>query len=184
MPSFIAAIVAPILSLDAKFVMKPTEREKAPLRKKPATGANHVDANNNAIKYEDTLRHALLHETFHAIGKDYDERDEKLANITLDVSTAQMNGEFQCTVPTERIIDLSNRMQRRGGRGKKGGKKQSADDAAFFIMKWSVGILGKDRGTPVLAVIKGCERCVECKHDLHFFLSTKGWVSDVPGFFS
>ena len=172
MSCFISSIVAPILSLDAKFVMAPEEREKAPLRKlKPALAASglpRVDANNNVIetnarKYEDTLRHSLLHETFHAIGKDYDERDEKLANIELHV--VMKRWEFECRVPTEIIINLSQKMQGRrgGGRGRKRGKKQMADDAEFFIKEWTVGIArGGGNGKPVLAIIKGCRKYVIC----------------------
>ena len=186
--TFHSFIETPILNLDADFVITPSKREQAPLPKKPAAASSHgvydavavVDADNNAgpltpesrcdtaagsrstapANYADTLRHALLHETFHGIGKDFDERDKKFGKIAMTVSapTAEEGRWFifQCAVPVDVIVALTSRMKA-GKRKGKGGKKQEDLDADFFIKESSVGIIMEENGKPTLALIQHCD---------------------------
>ena len=181
-PGFEQFIAAPILQLSAEFVTTPSKRDEAPLPKRPPAAFRdpgiHVDVvfdvHNRPVvaatpaatrRYKDALRHALLHETFHGIGRNYDERDAVHGNVELTViKTKLTNGfwYFDCTVPFDQIKSTTKKMlsarlgRQRRARGGEKRKKGEAEDAEYFIRDSSLGIIGADAEQPTLAMVQTC----------------------------
>ena len=85
MDSFETMIVRPILSLDSEFVTNSIKRDSVPLPVKPVPNASPPSSFETLHHYVLEMQHSLLHETFHALGSDYDER-RNLGHIKLDVN--------------------------------------------------------------------------------------------------
>ena len=120
-----------------------------------ATGAGGV-LTASGERYVEKLRHSLLHETFKAVGSNYDERDPVYGQVNLDVISCELQQQswvFRCTVPVRTIKNISQQMSQPGR--KRGNAKRSRDinDAEFFIRDNSLGLILEKYEKPVLAAI-------------------------------
>lgn len=73
MENFENSIVSPILSLDTEYATNPSKRDSVPLPVKSVPSSSPTSY-ETLDQYVQTMQHALLHETFHSIVSDYDER--------------------------------------------------------------------------------------------------------------
>ena len=179
-PSFESYILAPILALNAEFVTTPSKRVSAPLpKRKPALRDNNNNNNNNGVanfgeRYVDKLRHSLLHETFQAVGSDFDERDAVFGKINLLVNSFELNKQswvLRCSVSVGVVQKITRQMSKSGLKRGKGKRSRVITDAEFFIRDNSLGIVRKKSGEPILAAITCLKRYIKPNLALVILLS-------------